>query len=67
MFQDLRRWEPEGPTLETPSGVSHVGCARLEPRFLEMLGARPTLGRTFIKTDASAYATRVVLLSERFA
>ena len=59
-------YAPDSPTLETPLGISHVPCAQVEPGLFEMLGARPMLGRAFRKADATAYATPVVLLSERF-
>jgi predicted permease len=64
VFSDLAWWTIQVPTLRNRDNVELVAQISASANLLNVLGAQPVLGRSFLPEDAKPGATQVVILGD---
>src|ERR1700733_10777166 len=64
VFSDMAWWTIQVPTLRNRDNVELVAQISTSANLLNVLGAQPVLGRSFLPEDAKPGATQVVVLGD---
>lgn len=62
-FESMAIFEPWQPTMTSPDEPQRLEGQSVSPRFFQVLGVAPLLGRDFCSSDEGPHASRVVILS----
>ncbi|HUB30531.1 MAG TPA: ABC transporter permease [Terracidiphilus sp.] len=64
-LQDAAIFQEGGLSISPTGDRPHlVGCVRVSPNFLPLLGVQPALGRNFVAADAAQGAPSVIVLTD---